>query len=49
MLQRNVKFLIVTVCLNVEKTIAATMHSVQNQTYSEYEYIIWDGGKRMAH
>lgn len=42
-MERQVKFSIVTVCLNAEETIEATMRSVLTQTYQNYEYIIWDG------
>lgn len=34
---------IITVCRNAEKTIAATMRSVMEQTYPDIEYIIVDG------
>lgn len=37
------KFSIVTVCRNAEKQIEATMRSVLNQEYSDYEYILVDG------
>lgn len=37
------KFSIVTICLNAEKTIHATIHSVLNQTFRDFEYIIQDG------
>ena len=38
------KFSIITVCLNSEKTIAYTLNSVLNQTYKNIEHIIIDGG-----
>ena len=38
------KISIITICLNVEKTISRTIESVLNQTYSNIEYIIKDGG-----
>ena len=38
------KITIVTVCLNVEDSIEATMKSVLEQTYENIEYIIQDGG-----
>lgn len=38
------KLSIITVCLNSESTIADTIHSVLAQTFSNYEYIIFDGG-----
>lgn len=43
MSRQQIKFSIITVCLNAEATILETMHSVERQTYSGYEYIIWDG------
>ncbi len=43
MCRQQIKFSIITVCLNAEATILETMHSVEKQMYSAYEYIIWDG------
>lgn len=40
----NVKVSIITPCLNSEKTIRQTIDCVLNQTYSNIEYIIIDGG-----
>ena len=37
------KFSIITVCYNSEKTIAATLESVDKQSFSDYEHIIIDG------
>ena len=37
------KFSIITVCYNSEKTIARTFESVLNQTFQDYEYIVVDG------
>lgn len=38
------KFSIITVCLNSEKTIRYTLNSILNQTYKNIEHIIIDGG-----
>lgn len=38
------KLSIVTICLNEEKTILRTIQSVLEQTFSDFEYIIIDGG-----
>ena len=38
------KFSIVTVSFNSEKTIEETIQSVISQTYKNYEYIFVDGG-----
>lgn len=43
MSQHQIKFSIITVCLNAEDTIGETIDSVNAQMYSDYEYIIWDG------
>ena len=40
------KFSIITVCFNSEKTIERTIRSVLNQTFSDYEYIIVDGASK---
>ena len=37
-------FSIITVCFNEEKSIRKTIESVLNQSFSDYEYIICDGG-----
>lgn len=37
------KFVIITVCLNVEDLIAETISSILNQTCSDFEYLIKDG------
>lgn len=38
------KFSIITVCLNAEQEIGNTIQSVLNQTCSDFEYLIKDGG-----
>lgn len=38
-----IKYSIVTVCKNAEASIAKTIESVLNQTYTQYEYIVVDG------
>lgn len=38
------KFSIVTVCFNSEKTIKDTIDSIKSQTYKNIEYILVDGG-----
>lgn len=42
------KFTIITVCLNAEKTISDTLVSVAEQSYKDYEHIIFDGGSKDA-
>ena len=44
--QNQPLFSIVTVCYNSEKTIARTFESVLKQQYSDYEYIVVDGGSK---
>lgn len=39
-------FSIITICFNSEKTIERTIKSVLTQTYTDYEYIIVDGGSK---
>lgn len=43
MSSRQIKFSIITVCLNAENTILETLRSVKCQLFCNYEYIIWDG------
>ena len=38
----NIKFSIITICFNSEKTIERTLQSVLAQTFIDYEYIIVD-------
>lgn len=40
------KFSIITIAYNSEKTIERTIKSIISQTYSEYEYIIIDGASK---
>lgn len=39
----DLKFTVVTVCINAEKVIAKTIESVLEQLFSPYEYLIVDG------
>ena len=38
------RFSVITICCNSEKTIERTIESVLAQTFKEFEYIIVDGG-----
>lgn len=40
----SMKISIITVCFNAEKTLLATIRSVQQQDYDDIEYIVIDGG-----
>lgn len=40
------KFTIITVVLNAEKFLLPTLQSVANQTYTDYEHLIFDGGSK---
>lgn len=40
---KNIKFSIITVCYNSERTIERTIQGVLEQTYEDYEYLIIDG------
>ena len=42
----SMRFSIITICFNSEKTIERTIKSVLAQTYKEYEYIIVDGASK---
>lgn len=42
----NLRFSIITVCYNSEKTIIKTLESLLDQTYKDYELILIDGGSQ---
>lgn len=42
----NIKFSIITITFNSEKTIERTLNSVLSQCYTDYEYIIVDGASK---
>ena len=42
-MNENIKFSIITVCFNAEKTIERTINSICSQNYKNYEYLIVDG------
>ena len=39
-----IRFSIVTVCFNSEKTILKTIESIANQSFIDFEHVIIDGG-----
>ncbi|AJI46028.1 glycosyltransferase [Francisella tularensis subsp. novicida] len=41
---QKIKFSVITVCYNSEKTIQKTLQSIKDQTYKNIEYIVIDGG-----
>lgn len=43
-MNEQIKFGLVTPCLNSEKTIEKTIENVLKQTYQNYKYVIVDGG-----
>jgi glycosyltransferase involved in cell wall biosynthesis len=43
-MQERPKITVVTPCLNAERTIERTMHSIAGQNYPNLEYLICDGG-----
>lgn len=45
-MEKKIKVSVITVCFNAEKDIEETIRSVQNQTYSNIEYIIKDGDSK---
>ena len=40
------KFSIITVCYNSISTLEYTIQSVLNQTFTDFEYIVVDGGSK---
>ena len=42
----KVKFSIITVCYNSEKTLERTIKSILAQTYQDFEYVLVDGGSK---
>ena len=43
---KSIKFSIITVCFNSDKTIYDTLESVNTQTWGNLEHIIIDGGSK---
>jgi glycosyltransferase involved in cell wall biosynthesis len=41
---KNIRFSVITVCFNSEKTIEKTLQCIKDQTYENIEYIVIDGG-----
>ena len=45
--EAHMKFSIVVVCLNPGEKLNRTLDSVLEQTWTDYEIIVKDGGRRM--
>jgi len=40
------KISIITICFNSENSISETFHSIKNQSFKDYEYLLIDGGSK---